>query len=156
MLGHMPSDTAATSPAPDEVAPRRIGLALLLTAVVFAVVDAGWLGVVSGDLYRTEIGHLLADSFDPVAAVVFYCVYVVGLVHFVVRPGLTRATLGPSLRDAAVFGVVTYATFDLTAMAVMKDFPAKVAVIDIAWGAVLCTLTTAAVLTVMRRTKIDQ
>lgn len=161
----MPSDPAARAPRPRasdprnpggaggadrEVEPRRIGLALVLTAAVLAVVDAVWLGVVSGDLYRNEIGHLLADSVNVGAAVVFYVVYVLGLVHFVVRPGLTRATLGPSLRDAAVFGVVTYATFDLTAMAVIKDFPARVAVIDIAWGAFLCTLTTAAVLTVMR------
>lgn len=158
MLGRMSPD-AAPQPSPprvDEVAPRRVGLALVLTGVVLAAVDAVWHGVVSGDLYRNEIGHLLADSVDVGAAVVFYVVYVVGLVHFVVRPGLGRSSLGSSLRDAAVFGVVTYATFDLTSMAVMKDFPATVVVIDIAWGAVLCTLTTAVVLLVLRRTHLDQ
>ena len=155
MLGGMSPDAAAPARPRDEVAPRRIGAALVLTGVVFAAVDAVWLGVVSGDLYRTEIGHLLAPSVNGGAAVVFYLIYVLGLVHFVVRPGLTRATLGPSLRDAAVFGVVTYATFDLTSMAVMKDFPAKVVVIDIVWGAVLCTLTTAVVLLLMRRPTID-
>ena len=159
MLWRMPSDTSARARDPHAsraaVPPRRLLVAVLLTGLVLAAVDAVWLGVVSGDLYRNEIGHLLADSFDPVAAVAFYVVYVLGLVHFVVRPGLGRPTLAPSLRDAAAFGVVTYATFDLTSMAVMEDFPARVVVIDITWGAILCTLTTAIVLTVMRRTRID-
>lgn len=130
---------------------RRVGIALALTAVVFGALDAVWLTLGSGDLYARMIGHLLAEMVDPVAAGVFYVIYVLGLVHFVVRPGLARASLGPSLRDAFAFGVVTYATFDLTAMAVMRDFPAVVAVVDIAWGASVCTLTTAVVLTVMRR-----
>lgn len=158
MLWRMPSDTPDRALDPGvsrgEVPPRRLLVAVLLTGLVLGVLDAVWLGVVSGDLYRDEIGHLLADSFDPVAAAVFYLVYVLGLVHFVVRPGLTRPALGPSLRDAAAFGVVTYATFDLTSMAVMKDFPVTVVLIDITWGAVLCTLTTAVVLTILRRPRI--
>ncbi len=134
-----------------EVSLRRIGLATVLTAVVFGAVDAVWLTLGSGDLYARNIGDLLAPSVNPVAAAVFYVIYVLGLVHFVIRHGLQRSTLGPSLRDAFAFGVVTYATFDLTAMAVMRDFPAVVAVIDIAWGAFICTFTTAVVLTAMRR-----
>ncbi|WP_377645170.1 DUF2177 family protein [Oryzobacter terrae] len=134
-----------------EVSPRRIGLATALTAVVFGAVDAVWLTLGSGDLYDRTIGHLLAPSVNPAAAGVFYVVYVLGLVHFVMRPGMARSSLGPSLRDAFVFGVVTYATFDLTAMAVMRDFPALVAVVDIAWGAFICTFTAAVVLTAMRR-----
>ena len=145
-----------TSPPAAAVPPRRVGLALVLTAVVLAALDALWLGVVSGDLYRSQIGHLLAESFAPVPAALFYTVYVVGLVHFVVRPGLARPSLGPSLRDAAVFGAVTYATFDLTAMAVMRDFPALVAVVDIAWGVALCTATTAVVLTLLRHRSRDR
>ncbi len=134
-----------------EVPPRRFGLAIVLTAVVFGAVDAVWLTLGSGDLYDKMIGHLLAPSVNPVAAGLFYVIYVLGLVHFVIRPGMRRADLGPSLRDAFAFGVVTYATFDLTAMAVMRDFPAFVAVIDIAWGAFICTFTAGIVLTVMRR-----
>ena len=134
-----------------EVAPRRLALATVFTAVVFGAVDAVWLTLGSGDLYEKMIGHLLAPSAEPGAAGVFYVVYVLGLVHFVIRPGLERPALGPSLRDAVVFGVVTYATFDLTAMAVMRDFPAFVAVIDIAWGAFVCTFTAGVVLTAMRR-----
>jgi uncharacterized membrane protein len=140
-----------TSPPAAAVPPRRVWLAVALTAVVLAVLDALWLGVVSGDLYRSQIGHLLAESFALLPAVLFYAIYVGGLVHFVVRPGLSRPSLGPSLRDAAVFGAVTYATFDLTSMAVMRDFPALVAVVDIAWGVTLCTVTTAVVLTLLRR-----
>lgn len=134
-----------------DVAGPRVLVAIGLTAVVLGALDAVWLTVGSGALYENRIGHLLADTVNPVAAGVFYVVYVLGLVHFVVRPGLARPSLGPSLRDAAVFGLVTYATFDLTAMAVMRDFPAVVAVVDIAWGAFLCTATTAVVLPVVRR-----
>ncbi|WP_392544123.1 DUF2177 family protein [Oryzobacter telluris] len=133
------------------VSPRQIGVATALAAVVFGVVDALWLGLASGDLYERMIGHLLSDDVNVAAAVVFYVVYVLGLVHFVIRPGLSRVGLGPSLRDAFVFGVVTYATFDLTSMAVMRSFPVVVAVVDIAWGAFICTLTAAVVIPAVRR-----
>ncbi len=140
------SDTLVPGPTP-----RQVAVATALTAVVFGAVDAVWLTLGSGDLYERTIGHLLADTVNPVAAGVFYVIYVLGLVHFVIRPGLSRASLGPSLRDAFFFGIVTYATFDLTSMAVMRDFPAVVAVVDIAWGAFICTLTAAVVLASVRR-----
>ncbi|WP_299444445.1 DUF2177 family protein [uncultured Phycicoccus sp.] len=129
----------------------RLALAVALTAVVFGILDGLWLTVVSGDLYRDRIGHLLADSPNAAAAAAFYVVFVLGIVYFVIRPGLARATLGPSLRDAAAFGLVTYATFDLTSMAVMKDFPLDVVLIDMAWGTIVCTATTAVVLAVLHR-----
>lgn len=143
-------------PSPEPLAPRRILAATLLSAAGFGVLDALWLTTLSGDLYEQRLAHLLADRVDPVAAGVFYVVYVVGLVHFVVRPGLERRTTGAALRDAAVFGTVTYATFDLTSMAVFRDFPAVVALADIAWGAFICTATTAVVLAAMRRWPADK
>ena len=142
--------TASPVSAPTPT-PGRLGALVLLTGAVFGVLDALWLGLVSGDLYENRIGHLLADRANVGAAAAFYVVYVLGLVHFVVRPGLGRASLPRALADAAAFGVVTYATFDLTSMAVLRDFPLDVVVVDILWGAVVCTATTAAVLLAGRR-----
>lgn len=141
---------------PEHTAPTQRGLpglALLvvLTGVVFGALDAVWLGVVSGGLYDDRLGHLLAASPNVAAAAAFYVVYVLGLVHFVVRPGLGRASRGRALLDAAAFGIVTYATFDLTAMAVFRDVPLVVVLVDIAWGAFICTATTAVVLALVAR-----
>lgn len=128
-----------------------LALVVLLTGVVFGALDAVWLGVVSGGLYDERLGHLLAESPNVAAAAAFYVVYVLGLVHFVIRPGLERASRGRALLDAAAFGLVTYATFDLTSMAVFRDVPLVVVLVDIAWGAVICTTTAAVVLALLAR-----
>ncbi|WP_205859354.1 DUF2177 family protein [Phycicoccus flavus] len=134
---------------------RRIAVAAVLTAAVLGVLDALWLGVVSGDLYASQIGDLLAEEQHVGAAVAFYLVYVVGLVWFVLRPALARLDAGTggirrALVDAALFGLVTYATFDLTSMAVLDGFPLLVAAVDLTWGVALCTVTTAVVLVAMK------
>ncbi len=129
----------------------RLLAATTLTALVLGLLDALWLGVVSRQLYRSQLGDLLADSPNAGAAAAFYVIYVLGILHFVIRPGLERDRLRVSLRDAAAFGVVTYATWDLTSMAVFRDFPLTVVLVDIAWGAVLCTATTAVVLSLVPR-----
>ncbi len=124
---------------------------VLVTGAVFGALDALWLGVVSGGFYDERIGHLLAESPNAAAAGAFYVVYVLGLVHFVVRPGLRRSSRRGALLDAAAFGVVTYATFDLTAMAVFRDVPLVVVLVDVAWGALICTVTTVVALAVLAR-----
>ena len=113
--------------------------AYLIAAVTFALIDAVWLGVVANRLYQSELGHLLAETFDPVPAVLFYLLYIVGLIHFAVRPNDADRSLGQRLLDAALFGLVTYATWDLTSAAVFRDFPWTVVVIDLAWGVFVCT-----------------
>lgn len=132
---------------------RLLLTASALSAVVFAVLDALWLTVGSGNLYDDRIGHLLAERPNMAAAVTFYVVYLLGFVHFVVRPALAAGSVGRGVRDAAAFGAVTYATFDLTSMAVFRDFPLVVVLVDIAWGTLLCTVTAAVALTVALRTR---
>jgi uncharacterized membrane protein len=127
----------------------RTLLLVVVAGVVIGVLDAIWLTVVAGPFYDAQIGHLLAESPNAGAALAFYVVYVLGLVHFVIRPGLVRGSMTRALANAAAFGVVTYATFDLTSMAVMRDFPLVVVLVDMAWGALLCTLTTGAALAVV-------
>lgn len=114
-----------------------------VAAVVFTAVDLVWLGAVANDLYRDVLGDLLADRPNPLAAVVFYAIFVAGLVHFVVRPSLAREPGPSAVRSAAgngaFFGLVTYATWDLTNLAVLEGFPWQVVPVDLAWGAVLAT-----------------
>lgn len=116
--------------------------------VTLVAVDLVWLGVVANGFYRRELGPLLrmrGENLDPrlVPAVLFYGVFVAGLILF----ALPRAR-GGSLLDAigwsALFGVVAYSVYDLTNYATMQGFPLRVAVVDMAWGGVLCAVTGAA------------
>lgn len=105
-----------------------------IAAVVFAVIDLVWLGVVARPLYQDQLGHLLADEFNLVPAAAFYFLYLVGLVHFALRPQEPERPLGVTLRDAALYGFMCYMTWDLTSAAVFRDFPTLVVFIDITWG----------------------
>ena len=125
-------------------------LAYAVTAVVFAGLDAVWISTVAGNQYRSEMGHLLPANFNVLGAVLFYVVYVAGIVHYGIRPNDAGATLGSRVVGAALFGFFTYATWALTAFAVLKDFPAVVALTDIAWGAAVCSAATALTATLLR------
>lgn len=129
---------------------RKWLLAYAVAAVIFAGIDAVWIFTVANPQYRSQIGHLLPASFNVVGAVLFYLVYVVGIVHYGIRPNDARATLRSRVIGAALFGFFTYATWALTAFAILKDFPALVAVTDIVWGAAVCAGVTALTATILR------
>jgi len=115
----------------------------LLTLATFLAMDAVWLGVVARDLYRRELGHLLAPTVRWGAAGVFYLLYVAALLVLVVMPNRGA----PLLRVAALgalFGLVAYATYDLTNLATLRDWPMSVTLFDLAWGAVLTGATAVA------------
>lgn len=118
----------------------------VVAALVFTVVDAIWLGTIAKGLYAAHLGHLLAPDTNKAAAVGFYAIFLVGLVYFVIHPAVVDGSWVTAAATGALFGVVTYATWDLTNLAVLKDFPASIVPIDMAWGAVLSatvsTLTT--------------
>lgn len=122
-----------------------------VAAVVFAAIDVVWIGVVAADLYADRLGHLLAEQFNLAAAGLFYLLYVAGVVHYGVRPLDREATLGQRVRGGALFGFYTYVTWDLTSLAVFRDFPAVVAVIDIAWGVTVCSVVTLLTTLLLRR-----
>ncbi|WP_311215348.1 MULTISPECIES: DUF2177 family protein [unclassified Arthrobacter] len=121
---------------------KRWLLSYALAAVIFAVIDVVWIVTVAQRQYESQIGHLIASSPQPVAAVLFYVVFVAGIVHYGVRPGKTDLTLGRRVAGGALFGFFTYSTWALTALAVLKDFPPMVAVTDIAWGVGVCAVVT--------------
>ncbi len=112
----------------------------LLTVPIFFAVDLLWLGVFAKDFYRKGLSHLLAPAVNWPAAFLFYLLYIVGIILFAVRPGLAQQSLAKAAIWGALFGFFTYATYDLTNLATLRDWPLRVVVVDIAWGTLLCTL----------------
>ena len=110
-----------------------------LAAAVFVAIDMIWLTVVANKFYKDQLGKLLAEKASLAPAVLFYALFIVGLVVFVIKPGLDQALSTVAWR-AALFGLVTYATYDLTNQATLKDWPVKITVVDLIWGAVLATV----------------
>jgi len=125
--------------------------AYVVSAVIFAVLDVVWILLVASPLYQSQIGELLAPKTNLPGAVLFYIIFVAGMVHYGVRPNDSGATLRQRITGAALFGFFTYATWALTGFAVLKDFTALVAVTDILWGAAACSLVTWLTATVLRR-----
>lgn len=111
------------------------------TAAVFFALDLTWLGVVAKGFYKAQMGHLMRPDTQWVPAVLFYLIYVAAIIVLCVKPGLERESMGRAVAMGAVFGLAAYAAFDLTSLALLKDFPLKVALVDLAWG----TFVTAAV-----------
>jgi uncharacterized membrane protein len=108
-----------------------------VAAIVLLVLDGVWLGLVSPPLYRMTIGSLLRDVPNLPAAALFYALFVVGVVEFVVVPEPPGAPLGRCFARGLLFGLVAYATFDLTAMAVVRGWSWRVTFADMAWGSLL-------------------
>ncbi len=107
------------------------------TAVVFFAIDLTWLGVVARGFYRAQMGHLLRADAQWGPALLFYGIYVAAIIVLCVRPGLERESMGRAVAMGAVFGLAAYAAFDLTALALLKDFPRAIVFVDLAWGTVL-------------------
>ena len=107
------------------------------TALAFFALDLVWLGVVARDFYRSHLGEFLrAQPLWP-AALSFYAVYIAGVVVFAVLPSLQAESLARAVALGAFLGFFAYATFDLTALALFRDFPGIVVAVDLAWGTVL-------------------
>ena len=111
--------------------------------VTFLVIDLLWLGVVARSFYRAQLGHLLRPDVNWPAAMAFYVLFVAGIVVLVVWPAVEQQSLLRAVALGAFFGLVTYAAYDLTNLATLKGFPVTVAVVDLAWGAVLCATVSA-------------
>jgi uncharacterized membrane protein len=98
-----------------------------------------WLGLVAKNFYQNNIGHLMTTNVNYIAALIFYLLFIVGLVVFVIQPSLETKRLQDVLLRGALFGLITYATYDLTNLATLKDWPLLVTVVDLIWGMVLST-----------------
>lgn len=108
---------------------------------VFLTIDALWLGIVARNFYSKHIGFLLKTNIDWVSALLFYFIFIAGLIVFVIMPGLAKGSLVNTLLLGALFGLVTYATYDLTNQATIKDWPLIVTLADLMWGMAVSVLT---------------
>jgi len=113
------------------------------TLVVFLAIDMVWLGWIARGFYRAQIGGVMRDDVNWTAALLFYVLFIAGLLVFAVIPALDRSLVRAAL-VGGFFGLVAYATYDLTNLATLRGFPARVAVADLAWGFVVSALTSAA------------
>jgi len=109
----------------------------VITLIAFFAIDMVWLGLVARTFYRQHLGFLMAPSPNWLAVIIFYLLFIVGILVFVVVPGLENGSLKTTLLRAALFGLITYATYDLTNLATLKDWPVLITVVDLAWGTVL-------------------
>ena len=109
----------------------------LLTLPVFFGIDMLWIGVLAKDFYRNNLGHLFRENINWAAALIFYFLYIIGILIFATLPALEKQSLGRAVLLGALFGFFAYATYDLTNFATLKDWPLKVTVVDMIWGMVL-------------------
>ncbi len=114
------------------------------SATTFLIVDLLWLGLVAKGFYRNNIGALMADHFNIAAAVTFYLVYIVGIVIFAISPAFESGSWRPALIFGCLFGFFAYATYDMTNLATLRDWPVTMAVADMAWGTFLTGISATA------------
>jgi uncharacterized membrane protein len=111
-------------------------LLYLISVPIFFVVDLLWLGVIAKSFYRSRLGHLMGDINWP-AAIIFYLIFLIGLTYFATYPAVLQGILGSAFMLGALYGFFTYATYDLTNLATLRDWPIVVVVVDIVWGTIL-------------------
>ncbi len=116
----------------------------LITFVVFFVIDFIWLKFVASGFYSTKIGHLMASEPKLLPALIFYLIFVVGVIIFAVLPGYESQNLWKTIMLGALFGMLSYSTYDLTNLATLKGWPVSITIIDIIWGTSVSTITSIA------------
>jgi uncharacterized membrane protein len=115
----------------------KAALLYALTVPVFFAVDMVWLGLIAKPFYARHIGHLMADKVRWTPALIFYFLYIAGILFFAVLPAVERGSLGRAVLAGALLGLLAYATYDLTNLATLRGWPLLVTVIDLVWGMVL-------------------
>lgn len=115
----------------------KIVLTYVLTVPVFFAIDLVWLGLIAKKFYADQLGDLLTKNVNWVAAVSFYLLFIFGIIYFAVLPGIEKGSIRTVLINAALFGGLAYATYDLTNLATLKNWPLTLVFVDIAWGIVL-------------------
>ena len=118
--------------------------AAVATAIAFLVIDLAWISLFLGDVYEAQLGDMMRDTPDGLAAGVFYLGYIAGILYLAVRPALEAGRVGPALLNGAILGALAYGTYTLTNYAIFTQWSVTLLLSDIAWGAVL-TASSAAV-----------
>ncbi|MET0959712.1 MAG: DUF2177 family protein, partial [Psychrobacillus psychrotolerans] len=98
----------------------------VVTIIVFFLIDIVWLGFISKNLYQEKLGHLMKADVNWVAAGLFYLLFIAGLIFFVINPALAKDSWKYALFAGGFFGMIAYATYDMTNLATLKDWPIQV------------------------------
>lgn len=112
-------------------------LLFIATLVSFLAIDMIWLAGIAKNFYRNKIGLLLSDNVNWIAAIVFYIIYVAGILWFAVMPAHSKTNVQTALLNGAILGFLCYATYDLTNLATLKNWSVAVTLADIVWGTFL-------------------
>lgn len=105
-----------------------------IALIVFFVIDIIWLALVAKNLYREQIGFIMSPKPNWLAAIAFYLIFILGMLFFVIHPAIEKDSWSYALFVGMFFGFITYATYDLTNLATLKDWPLKITIIDLIWG----------------------
>jgi uncharacterized membrane protein len=116
---------------------KQMFVMYFIALAVFFIIDMIWLGVVAKGFYRKHLGPLMSSKVNWAAAILFYLLFIVGVLLFVIKPALLAGKPLQALFFGALLGLISYATYDLTNLATLKDWPLVVTIVDLIWGTVL-------------------
>jgi uncharacterized membrane protein len=122
---------------------KTFAAAYVAALVAFLALDSIWLTLTNQLLYRAVMADMLLDQFRPVPALLFYLIYLLALVYFAVRPGVSQS-LTRAILNGALFGFAAYATYDLTNQATLKNWSTTLTLADLAWGSFVSAVGAAA------------
>ena len=115
----------------------KIILTYIISTVIFFAIDMVWIGFIARNFYKEKLGFIISPNVNWAAAIIFYLIYIGGILFFAVLPSVKDASWQTALLNGAVLGLVCYATYDLTNMATIDKWPLVVVVADIIWGIIL-------------------
>lgn len=121
-----------------------------VSIIVFLGIDMIWLGFIAKKLYAKYLGYLMAEKIVWIAAVIFYLIFIAGLVFFVISPALKEKGLSYAIYAGAFLGLVTYATYDLTNLATIKNWPIIITILDLLWGMFISSATSGITFLIMK------
>lgn len=116
---------------------KAFGIAYIATGAVFLAIDVVWLKLTAQRLYRPLIGDMLLDNFRPLPALLFYLVYIAGIVIFAISPAFDTERWTTATGYGAILGFLAYATYDLTNQATLRNWPVLITIVDLSWGTFL-------------------
>lgn len=115
--------------------------AYAITLIVFLGLDFLWLGFVARGFYASQLGDLMRENINYLAAGIFYLAYVAGIVFFAIAPALAEGSWRKAVIHGAILGLLAYGTYDMTNMATLNNWPITMSFVDIIWGGVLTGLS---------------
>lgn len=122
----------------------KLILHYLGTASVFFAIDMIWLGIIAKQIYQKYLGSLLRPEVNWAPAIAFYLIFIFGILVFAIYPGVEKNSLKHTVALGGLFGFISYATYDLTNWATLKDWPWEIVFIDLLWGTFICALVSLA------------